>query len=452
MQTYTLIGLLGLALGLAACAALWTEWTKSLEKPRKFLFHGLIALSALLALAGLYQMSALLGRYGEPGQYVMETAGAAGLRSGLLLALLGIAGAVAVAIFTARQSGMGKRGKDSSDLPITHLLIWAVRIYVGLLFLYSGFVKANDYLGFSYKLEEYFDVFAEYLPALKGFFKFWASVSEPLAWFISVFEMALAVAILLGWQMRLTATLTMLMMIFFTFLTGFSAVTGKVTDCGCFGDALKLQPWESFTKDLIYMIMLTPVYLLRKYITAFPSKLIALIVTAATFLAVGVFSWYCHAHLPWIDYVAYKKGVDLNVCTTTPGSDGIIKCKDWDEAFRLGKEYEPLQGNTLLVVMYNMAKAPADALKASGELSRSLYAADSSFQVLGMTATGSDKTKALMAEHRMEYDMSFRDQTMLKTVVRSNPGFVLLKNGVVLGKWHHNDMPTVQEIQALLKP
>ena len=93
-----------------------------------------------------------------------------------------------------------------------------------------------------------------------------AGFAKPLAWFISVFEMALGVAVILGWRMNLTIWLSMIMMIFFTILTGYSHYTGAVADCGCFGDALKIEPWESFVKDIILTGMLIPVFLVRKYI------------------------------------------------------------------------------------------------------------------------------------------------------------------------------------------
>ncbi|MBK7965923.1 MAG: DoxX family membrane protein [Bacteroidetes bacterium] len=111
------------------------------------------------------------------------------------------------------------------------------RILVGVLFIISGLIKANDALGFSYKLDEYFVVFH---------MEFLSSVSVALAMFICIFEVALGVALLVGYRMVMVSWLMLLMILFFTFLTFYSAYFDVVKDCGCFGDALKLKPWESF--------------------------------------------------------------------------------------------------------------------------------------------------------------------------------------------------------------
>jgi len=335
------------------------------------------------------------------------------------------------------------------DLPATKLLTWAVRFYVSGLFMFSGWVKLNDYTGFAYKLEEYFEVFIEYTPFLEGFWRFWNHQASPLAMFISVFEMALAVAILLGWRMRLTLWLTMIMMVFFTFLTGFSAVTGSVTDCGCFGDAIKLKPIESFFKDIVYMIMITPLFLLRHQISAvMPSKKIAGYGVVLTAVASFAYAFYCHEHLPYVDFLPYNVGKDLKTCTTQ-FVDGAIKCKDWDEIARMGPEFDPLQGTTLLIVMYDMKTAREVPVRQSAILGAELASKDTTIKVLGMTSTGKSVMEEYMTNYAVKYPISFRDRTMLKTIIRSNPGYVLLKNGVVLGKWHHNDVPSIAAIKAL---
>ena len=129
--------------------------------------------------------------------------------------------------------------------------------------------------------------------------------------------------------MRLTMWLSVLMMVFFTILTAYSHVTGAVTDCGCFGDARKITPFESFIKDVILLFMIAPIFRYRNDIKAFPSQLSAGLMTGVTFLLAGIFSYYCHENLPVVDYRAYKEGVYLPACTTQAGPDGIPKCKDW---------------------------------------------------------------------------------------------------------------------------
>lgn len=360
---------------------------------------------------------------------------------------LGYAAVGAITCLSLIWEGTRRKTLDIDFLPVTGILIWICRIMVSALFLYSGFVKANDYIGFAYKLEEYFTVFGTNFPALKWFFDFFVPLAEPMAWFISVFEVALAVALVMGFKMNLTAWLTLIMMIFFTLLTGYSHVTGSVTDCGCFGDALKIEPWESFLKDIFLTIMLIPIFLVRKSIRAVPNSKIAGWATAVTFFVTGIFSYYCHENLPVVDYRAYKVGIDLNLCTTVIGPEGYPKCKDWYPYFPEG-EISLFEGNTLMIVMYDVDKAPDDAVAKSVALTKELQG--QTLQVVGLTASGPSTMKEYIPAHQINYPIGYVDATVLKTVVRSHPGYVLLKNGVVQKKWHYNNAPTAAEIAAML--
>lgn len=355
--------------------------------------------------------------------------------------LIGIFYAVIAAATGVVLASEGTRRKtlDLDYLPLTSIGIWAIRIFMGLLFLYSGFVKANDYIGFGYKLEEYFYVFGT---------DFMVPLAMPLAWFISVFEIALGFAIMVGFRMNTTMWLTLLMMLFFTWLTGYSHFTGKVTDCGCFGDALKITPKESFIKDLILTAMVIPVFLVRKSIHPFPNLRIAAWVTAASFVISGAYSWYCHENLPRIDYRAYKAGVDLHVCTTIPDADGFPKCKGWDNFFPLGGEFDLLEGKTLMIVMYNLDDASPKGVEKSVELANAL--AGSGIQVAGATASLDDDIKALVAKYNIPYAFAAMDETTLKTIVRASPGYMLLQDGVVIQKWHHNNTPDAATVKSLV--
>ncbi|MDX2283054.1 MAG: DoxX family protein [Bacteroidia bacterium] len=360
---------------------------------------------------------------------------------GLIFAAAGIVTLAALAYEAIRH-----RTLDLAYLPLTSLCLVAVRVMAGGLFFFSGFVKANDYTGFAYKLEEYFYVFAGQMPALSGFFRFFIPWAGPLAWFISVFEMALAVAILLGWRMRLTAWLTMLMMIFFTVLTAYSHVTGAVTDCGCFGDALKLKPFESFLKDVILTGMLIPLFLVRGSVKPVPSARAAGIATLAVFVLTGAYSWYCHEHLPVVDYLPYKKGVDLRRCTTEDGPEGIPKCKDFYPSFS-GEEIDLFEGRVMLMVIYKAQAAPAAALDAAGALIAGLQG--SGVQPVFLTSSDPAIHEQLVWTHGLACPVGYMDETVLKTMIRSNPGFLLLRDGVVLEKWHYNDAPDAEAVKRL---
>ncbi|MEO0471537.1 MAG: DoxX family protein [Bacteroidota bacterium] len=385
---------------------------------------------------------------------------------GLVFAVVGIMTLLAMFLDKRRTNSL-----DLAQMPQTEIMVWVSRLMIGGLFLYSGYVKANDYIGFAYKLEEYFYVFSGDLPALKGFFMFWVPLAEPMAWFISVFEIALGVAIILGYRMPLTTWLTLIMMVFFTFLTGYSSVTGSVTDCGCFGDALKLEPWESFVKDIILTGMLIPVFLVRKSIIPIPSQRIAGLIVLVVFLLSGAYGYYCHENLPLVDYRPYKVGKDLRECTTVFGPDGYPKCKDWpfldeentiidiytlraaNDSLRLaGKPYkiearDPFVGKVLMMITNKVEDAPASAIQASGVLAREL--ADSGIYIMGATSTGPSTMETLIPKYDLPYDFAFMDETVIKTIIRSHPGYLLMKDGVVIKKWHHNNQPTAADIKAL---
>ena len=133
------------------------------------------------------------------------------------------------------------------------------RFFVGILFIFSGLIKANDPLGFGYKLEEYFEVF--HISFLNDF-------AVAIAIFLCTLEIVLGVALLLGIRAKQTSLGLLLLTIFFTFLTFYSAAFDVVRSCGCFGDAIPLTPWQSFTKDVILLLFIFIIYSNRSQITS----------------------------------------------------------------------------------------------------------------------------------------------------------------------------------------
>lgn len=357
-----------------------------------------------------------------------------------------------VAVISAGVLGWEWKTTNSlsvEKLPLSNKLILLSRLMIGGLFIYSGFVKANDYIGFGYKLEEYFMTFAKDWEWSAWFWNVWEPIAPELAWFISVFEIALGVAVMVGFMMNLTTWLSLLMMGFFTILTAYSAVTGAVTDCGCFGDALKIEPFESFIKDVILTVMLLPLFFVRKSIRPVPSGKIAGALTAGAFLLSGIYGYWCHEHLPAVDYRAYKVGVNLAYCTETipPGED-FPKCKDWGPGF-MG-DYEPdfFSGTKMMVVAYDLDKADAEGMSALQSLAKR-YERTGAEPVL-LTASLTDAATQAAETYGLELLIGFMDGTALKTIVRSNPGYVLLDEGVIKGKWHHHDAPDSDEVRTAL--
>lgn len=416
------------------------------------------------------------------------------------------------------------------------------RILVGSLFIVSGLIKANDPIGFSYKLEEYFSVDVLNLP----FFEPWAL---SIAVFVCVVEIALGVAAIFGSKIKLVSWSLLLMILFFTFLTFYSAYFDKVTDCGCFGDALKLTPWGSFTKDIVLLVLVLFIFFERNKILEntlwqdlifVPVSIVAVglfsilvigwsfplvftivllllvfgiknftkipqkdIVLAAVALGISlVFSLYCIAYLPVKDFRPYAVGKSItdqmsipegaqadvyeNYLTYKNTQTGETKrftfqefvelkisedaAWEWQdtESVLITKGYEPpihdfnlvaddgndytmdvLEEEFMLLLIYHDMKKSSKKVQPK-VVDLATYFGSKGFYTYGLTASNYETLEAFRHEHQLPVDFLTADQTMLKTVVRSNPGIVLLKKGTVIGKWHHNRIPSKDEIDFLL--
>jgi len=177
-----------------------------------------------------------------------------------------------------------------------------VRLLVGLLFIFSGLVKANDPLGLSYKMQEFFDAWG--WSALN-----WTTFGLSIA--MNSFEILLGVAMLIGYRMRLFSWLILLLTIFFGFLTGYAALSGKFQSCGCFGDCLPLTPLQSFMKDMVLLLLVLYIFIYRKKIRPGLSvKTCVAFLTGALILALAI-QGYVLRHLPFVDCLPYKKGNHL---------------------------------------------------------------------------------------------------------------------------------------------
>lgn len=200
------------------------------------------------------------------------------------------------------------------------IVINIIRIFVGLLFIFSGLVKANDPLGTAYKMEEYFEVWNRDLAsssfflknALINLFHFLNDHTLFLSVTMNAFEIIAGAALLLGFRMKLFSWLLLLLMIFFTILTGYTYKTGQPTNCGCFGDCIKITPQFSFYKDVLLSALILVILFTRKYIKpAFKPGL-----NTALMLLVSIFSfglqWYSLKYLPPVDCLPFKNGNNIS--------------------------------------------------------------------------------------------------------------------------------------------
>ena len=353
------------------------------------------------------------------------------------------------------------------------------RYFVGALFIFSGLIKVNDPVGTAIKLEEYFEVFAyDFAP----FFEYFIPASLFLSVSLSVLEVTLGLALILGFKIKETSWALLIMIIFFTFLTFYSAYFNKVTDCGCFGDAIKLTPWESFSKDVILCFLIGVIFINKdNYTTLLDSKKGSIVVYGATGLLV-IAAIIAIRNLPFIDFRSYAIGNDIPDLME-PSADLIyeyVMTKDGIE-FRF-KEYptennyefkemvitnpevqpkitdlavwkndidytnELFRGNKLLIIIQSIEKTDTDNSKAIKTIGEKLNNATTWV----LTSSSKNDYKKFSQAVQWNFPFFFTDATVLKTIVRSSPGIVLLKDGVVAGKWHYNNTPTIKEIESIL--
>src|ERR1700743_969255 len=181
-------------------------------------------------------------------------------------------------------------------------LISFVRMLVGILFIFSGLVKADDPLGLSYKMQEFFEVWN---------FHWLDHFTLAFSIIMIVFAIVAGISILLGWQMKLFSWLVLLLSIFFTFLTGYAYLSGKVRECGCFGDCIPLTAGQSFTKDLLLLVLILFLFAVRDSIRPVlkPTGSAAVLVLATILSA--AFQWYVLIHLAVVDCLPYKVGSNI---------------------------------------------------------------------------------------------------------------------------------------------
>lgn len=364
------------------------------------------------------------------------------------------------------------------------------RYLVGILFIISGLIKLNDPIGFSIKLEEYFVIFnMEWL----------SHYALSLSVIICSVEVVLGIALLLGIMQKQLSWILLLMIIFFTWLTGYSAVTNKVTDCGCFGDAIKLTPWQSFSKDIVLMIFIAIIFVNRKKIESslsFGKQMTYVIVAYIITIGLGIYSVM---YLPTVDFLPYKVGNNIPELMRIPegaskdsfetkmiyakdGKEQAFTLKDypWEDStwkwvrtdnILIKEGYHPkikdlrisdADGNdysediinhpdyVLWVVSYDLEKANVGAFakinSISNELTKNLK-----IRTIGLTSSNDILTENFRHEQNVAFPFYFCDATTLKTMVRANPGVLLVHNGVVEGKWSFRGLPTYDELIKKLK-
>ena len=374
-----------------------------------------------------------------------------------------------------------------------------IRILVGVLFIFSGLIKANDPHGLGYKMQEFFEVWNEGLSSssfflknvLIGLFDFFHDHALLLAVIMIALEIIAGFALIIGWQMRFFSWLLLLMIIFFTFLTGYAWLAKKpdgsprFTNCGCFGDCLPITPDISFTKDIILTVLIILLFFFHKKIMPALSKRASLLLMLAiTIFSFGV-QWYSLNYLPALDCLPFKKGKNISGQMKMPANaipDSVVITyvyekggnkieftadkfpadfnsntykfiKRYDKVIRKGKNNEPLikgfvvAGNTDVdSTQYILNRSYAIVLFAedfstpvkewSSEFEK-IYtqAKEKNIPAFLITTKLNDAPAALAGTAFSDIQKLKCDLTMVRTAARSNPCLYILEKGTILGKW-----------------
>jgi uncharacterized membrane protein YphA (DoxX/SURF4 family)/sulfur relay (sulfurtransferase) DsrC/TusE family protein len=376
----------------------------------------------------------------------------------------------------------------------SYYLLQAIRILVGVLFIFSGLIKANDPLGLAYKMQEFFDLWK-----MSGLAPYALTFSIAMI----VFEIIAGVALLLGYAFRLFSVLLLLLMIFFTFLTGYAiwyeAVNQRELKCGCFGDCIPLTAMQSFIKDIVLLVLVVVLVVAQKYIKPLFKRYINTSLMILTLFFSLFIQWWAFEHLPFVDCLPYKVGnniwekmqvppgakpdvyktmmvyeekgkkvevdQDSYLADSTLWSKKIIESKvtlvekgnatpaitdfevlgydDTDYTESLLKE----PGYNFLLFIKDTDEASTQNMDRIKKLIARAFEGDQvGFYIL--SANSEANTEAFKKKHGLTADTFKIDATVCKTAMRANPGLMLIKGGTVIGKWSFNDYPTDFELKG----
>lgn len=366
------------------------------------------------------------------------------------------------------------------------------RILLGLTFVFSGFAKGIDPWGSAYKFTDYFNAF--HMPWLTG-------LAFGLGVLLAAAEFFLGIAFIFNFFIRITSWAMLAFMLFFTGLTLEIALTNPVTDCGCFGDALVITNWQTFYKNIVLLALAIYVFVKRKTFNLKNGPVLPVALTVMFTVFYFYIVVYSYNHLPIIDFSPYKVGANIPDGMKVP--DDAPKAiyenhlvyknlktgeeKDFTEAnypwqdtvnwkfVKMGdqkliqKGYTPPihdfrietpegedikdfflydENLTFVVIASNLLKSDKEGLKKAVELSKEAKSKGCHFILL--TSTSPDNFESVKNEIGADFDFFNTDEITLKTIVRSNPGLIILKKGTIIRKFHFNDIPKPEDLQSKL--
>jgi len=360
------------------------------------------------------------------------------------------------------------------------LIINICRFIVGVLFIFSGLIKANDPLGLSYKMQEFFEVWN--IHWLDNFTLVFSIL-------MIVFEIIAGIAILLGWHMKLFSWLLVLLIIFFTFLTGYAFLSGKIRECGCFGNCIPLTAGESFAKDLVLLVLVFFLFFNRRKI----KPILPDLYNSVIFILAVIFSfsiqWYVLQYLPVVDCLPYRPGTNIMAAMKVPpGSipdstvisfvyekdgrqieftadkfpadfgDSYKFVKRYDKLIRKGNAEPAIKDFSLTSISGNdttqaileqsgykilvFAKEMPDTDPSWNKEFSIIYSLVKMKNIpLSFVTANTDQVEAYMRSNNLGNEITILkcDVTAIKTAARANPTLFLLRDGTILNKWSAAD-------------
>lgn len=362
------------------------------------------------------------------------------------------------------------------------------RILLGITFVFSGFVKGIDPWGSAYKFTDYFNAMGiEWLT--------WAAF--PLGVLLSLAEFAIGTALLFNFRLRFFSWLALLFMAFFLPLTLWIAIKNPVTDCGCFGDALVISNWETFYKNTVLTAFAIIVFVYRNKTAGLINAKFSKILGATFIIIYAAVVYYSYNHLPVFDFRPYKVGVNIPESMTIPEGaktdvyENVFYYKNkntgevnqfaesnypWQDTLNwefsdirsslVEKGYEPPMHDftietpdgtdvaarylsdtsfVFIVIAHNLHKSSPKPHERINALAG--WALGNNIPFIGLTSTMPGESSRFASANNVPYPFFNCDEITLKTIVRSNPGLIVIKQGTILGKWHYNDIPSAAEFQ-----
>lgn len=363
-----------------------------------------------------------------------------------------------------------------------YYILNTVRVLVGLLFIFSGLIKANDPSGLAYKMNEFFEVWK-----MEAFVAYSLYISIAMI----TFEILAGVAMIIGYAYRSVSFLVLLLTIFFTFLTGYAVLSGKIKECGCFGDCIPLKAHQSFIKDLVLLILVFLLFLGRNSIPELFKKVWGHIIIALTLIISLAIQFYALRHLPYTDCLPYKTGTNIwqdmqipagakpdvyatvlvyekngkrveftqeaflkdstlwnlkyieSKTTLIEKGNATPKIQDFAVRDFAGQDYtEALlkdPGYSYLLFVKDADDVKGKDMADLQQLIKECYAKGIGFYIL--SANDEAATNRFKARYKLDADAYAIDGTVCKTAMRSNGGLMLIKNGTIIGKWSRFDYP-----------